>query len=163
MTILAAVDGEQKPDRVVTIGQDLAEAYGDDLVVLHVMPEDEFESIQQVVNQAERSWAEGFVPYFEGSDPPEGGYYLDRATEDAADMAEDVAQATLDGQLNVEAEGRVGDPVTEIINVAQDLDARYIVIGGRKRTPAGKALFGSATQSLLLNADRPVVTVMSED
>jgi hypothetical protein len=43
MTILAAVDGQEKNDDVVSIGADLATAYDDQLVVLFVMTEEEFE------------------------------------------------------------------------------------------------------------------------
>lgn len=50
-----------------------------------------------------------------------------------------------------------GDPAQEILDVAEEADADLIVVGGRKRSPAGKALFGSVTQSVILNADRPVM------
>jgi len=50
-----------------------------------------------------------------------------------------------------------GDPADEILDVAEELDADLIVLAGRKRSPAGKALFGSVTQAVILHADRPVM------
>ena len=50
-----------------------------------------------------------------------------------------------------------GDPAEAIIDAADDAGADLIVIGGRKRSPAGKALFGSVTQTVILNAGRPVM------
>lgn len=49
-----------------------------------------------------------------------------------------------------------GDAVEDILSVADEIDANLIVMGGRKQSPAGKVLFGSITQSVLLQADRPV-------
>lgn len=51
----------------------------------------------------------------------------------------------------------MGDPVGEVLDEADRREARCLVIGGRKRTPIGKSVFGSTTQSLVLNTDRPVV------
>ncbi|SDM14514.1 Universal stress protein family protein [Halogranum gelatinilyticum] len=57
-----------------------------------------------------------------------------------------------------------GDPADAIMELAADIDADLIVVGGRKRSPAGKALFGSVTQTVILNAGRPVmVTGVAKD
>jgi nucleotide-binding universal stress UspA family protein len=50
-----------------------------------------------------------------------------------------------------------GDPADQILDAAENEDADLIVISGRKRSPTGKALFGSVTQSVILNAERPVM------
>ncbi len=56
-----------------------------------------------------------------------------------------------------------GDPADRIIGVAQDRDADMIAVAGRRRSPTGKALFGSVTQSVVLEADRPVVVCHQDD
>ncbi|QWC20687.1 universal stress protein [Halorubrum sp. 2020YC2] len=56
-----------------------------------------------------------------------------------------------------------GDPGDELLAAAEDVDADAICVSGRKRSPAGKAVFGSTTQALVLNADRPVLTVPGPD
>jgi len=47
--------------------------------------------------------------------------------------------------------------VENILRHADEIDADTIVLGGRKRSPAGKAIFGSVTQSVIRNTERPVV------
>lgn len=54
---------------------------------------------------------------------------------------------------------RHGDPVEEIIDYADSTEANVIVIPTRKRSPVGKAVFGSVTQQVILNTDRPVTIV----
>ncbi|WP_248897265.1 universal stress protein [Haloplanus halobius] len=56
-----------------------------------------------------------------------------------------------------------GDPAEQILDVAETEDADLIVVAGRKRSPTGKALFGSVTQSVILNTDRPVMVAGSPD
>ncbi|PSP23927.1 universal stress protein [Halobacteriales archaeon QH_10_65_19] len=47
--------------------------------------------------------------------------------------------------------------VQSILDHAEEHDVDSLVLGGRKRSPAGKALFGSVTQAVILNTNRPVV------
>lgn len=49
------------------------------------------------------------------------------------------------------------EPAAAIIDAADERDADLIVVAGRKRTPTGKALFGSVTQAVILDANCPVL------
>ncbi len=148
MPILAAVAGTRSEDPVVSVGYDLATAYGDDLIVLNVVPEEEFEAHREEIQRIDEF----------------RDYSFTQEEESAATISERVVDTTLAAYEpeTVETVGRIGSPDEEILTVASTVDATYIVVGGRKRSPVGKALFGSTTQAVLLNADRPVVTVMQE-
>ncbi|MCH7660977.1 MAG: universal stress protein, partial [Euryarchaeota archaeon] len=52
-----------------------------------------------------------------------------------------------------------GAPDETILDYVEENEIDIVVIGGRKRTPAGKLLFGSVTQSVILHADVPVTVV----
>ena len=54
-----------------------------------------------------------------------------------------------------------GDTEDDILGEAEAYDVDSIVLGGRKRSPVGKALFGSVTQGVILSSDRPVVVTGS--
>lgn len=55
------------------------------------------------------------------------------------------------------------DAVDNILAYADEYDVASIVLGGRKRSPAGKAMFGSVTQSVIYDTDRPVVVTGGGD
>ena len=50
-------------------------------------------------------------------------------------------------------------PASKILTIAEEIDPRYIVIGSRKSSPAGKVVLGSVAQDVLLSTDAPVVIV----
>lgn len=146
MSILAAVGGGPRDVEVVTTGRELADAFGEALYVLHVLPEEEFQSRMDARSN-----------YYQDDAVQEATRFAKKQTEEALGISD------LDTTTGIEADGTVGNPAVMILEKIGEHDARYIVLGGRKRTPIGKALFGSVTQSVLLEADRPVVTVTGSE
>jgi len=51
----------------------------------------------------------------------------------------------------------ISHPVEEgIVSLAAELDVDHIVMGGRKRSPAGKVVFGSVTHAVLTGTKKPL-------
>lgn len=72
----------------------------------------------------------------------------------AVTLARDILEE--DG-ISTDTLGIEGDPTTGILETAEEIDAKRICIAGRKRTPTGKAVFGSVTQGIILSTTRPVL------
>lgn len=145
MTVLAAIGEKHGSNPVVSTAYDLAVSLGEELLLLHVVPDEEFESHRETILEAV------------GTDD----YSFTQEEQSAAQFSETVAKETLGDYEEgaVRGIGRIGDPESAIISAAEEYDVSYLVIGRYKRSPTGKALFGSTTQSVLLNTDRPTVTV----
>jgi len=136
MPVVAAVDQSERAQSVVQRAKRLADDTGVGLHVVYV--------------------GEAAVP------SAESGYDADREKKLSAQKATNIARGI--GQDVVAIEefepvGLEGNPAEELLKHSTAEDAEYIVVSARKRSPVGQAVFGSVTQSLLLNADRPVVAV----
>lgn len=79
--------------------------------------------------------------------------------DDYPDSVAAVYEALEEVGLEPDAERRHGEPAPEIIEYAESIDADAIVVPSRNRSPVGKAVFGSVTQEVILNTDRPVTVV----
>lgn len=147
MTILAAVGEAHQSDQIVSIGYDLATTYDDDLVVLHVIPDEDFEAHKAEIKRQSHGVQD---------------FSFTQEEESAARFSERVVDQSLEeyDYDRITTKGRVGDPASAIFTEARSVDPRYLVIGGRQRSPVGKAIFGSVTQDILLRSDWPVVTAM---
>jgi nucleotide-binding universal stress UspA family protein len=64
-----------------------------------------------------------------------------------------------DAKVPVEYRLAVGDPATEILQAAQDLQADLIVMGTHGRAGVGRLLLGSVAEQVLRHAPCPVLTV----
>ncbi|MFB6270843.1 MAG: universal stress protein, partial [Halobacterium sp.] len=93
--------------------------------------------------------------------------------EDGADVTSDAVarrHATIrdlgdrldDAGIDYDVAGRVGEHGESIVSLADEVDADLAIVGGRKRSPTGKAVFGSTAQTVLLSAPCPVTFVRSD-
>ncbi|ELY44783.1 MULTISPECIES: universal stress protein [Natronorubrum] len=67
-----------------------------------------------------------------------------------------------DHGIDVETRFERGSVTDQILAVADEVDADNIIMSGRKKSAAGKMLFGSVTQSVLLESTRPVTVLLDE-
>ncbi|MFC7157547.1 universal stress protein [Halomarina halobia] len=58
--------------------------------------------------------------------------------------------------------GIIGNPAREIVHLAEEIDVDRVLLGGAKRSPAGKAVFGDHAQQVLLNAPCPVTYIQRD-
>lgn len=65
--------------------------------------------------------------------------------------------------IDCTARATTGTSGEGIVDLAEDVNADRVVIGGRQRSPTGKALFGSTAQEIMLNAPCPVTFVRDQE
>lgn len=163
MTILTAIDGETIPSGAVKQWAELAAQFDIGHTVVHAMSQDIVEEFRTSTSAASTSSPAAPTSYGDtASQELSEEYTMKDVERHAAGVARDVVTKTLDDTAGTTLVGRVGDPVEEVLGEADRRSVEYVVIGGRKRTPIRKAVFGSKTQLILLTASCPVATVMSE-
>jgi nucleotide-binding universal stress UspA family protein len=138
MPVLAAIDDSDRAASVLEEAQALADDLDESVHAIHVLDRSE------LVKVLEKD--------VEGQDLTEN-YEVQQVGENI------VSRVTTGAADDVTVTVRVGDPAEEISDYAGEADARYVVIGGRQRSPTGKALFGSVTQQVMFQSPVPVLNV----
>jgi len=70
-----------------------------------------------------------------------------------------IATTLQDENVEYEVRGVVGEEGDAFVQLAETVGSDLLYIQGEKRTPTGKALFGSTAQTVLLNAPCPVTFI----
>jgi nucleotide-binding universal stress UspA family protein len=96
----------------------------------------------------------------------QGGRDLDVDEARRSEAELDAIRAEVAGEgveVDVRQMVRGLEPAEDLINVAQEVGADFIVIGLRKRSPVGKLILGSNAQRVLLEAPCPVLAVKADE
>ena len=109
------------------------------VVIGHAFTEDEYEEFRDDL---------GFDARVEDVDPKE----VARRRPPVSDLEEMISEAGVDTEIR----GELGDVATKVVDMAIDVDADRMVVGGRRRSPAEKAVLGSVSQEIILQAPCPV-------
>ncbi|MCD2202436.1 universal stress protein [Halobacterium sp. KA-6] len=142
---IAVVEASDSARALVEEAGELAAGVDAELLLVHVTTDDEY---------AERRESMMSVPSLDVN------YTVDEARDGAEKFADDVGRDVLaDVDVDYEPVGRLGEKGDEILALAKERDADHIFLAGRKRSPAGKAIFGDVTQRIILEFDGAVTVV----
>ena len=139
-TILVAI-GPKDHDRVERIAEepvDIAGPTGADVVLAHAFTQEGYKKARQNLD-------------FDDATPDE----VSERNSTIRDLEDVLEAASVDYSIR----GSVGDPGKAMVEMAETTAADMVVVGGQGRSPAGKALFGSVAQSIMLDAPCPTLYV----
>lgn len=185
-TLLVAV-GEDDADRIDVIADtvtDVAAPAGATVVIAHVLSE---ETYRRAIEEDEGETADGESteslerrfrdrlpdqPGFEG-DVPEWVERRSRSEQEVRpevvetllarkDLIRELAAAFEDADVEYDVRGDVGNPARRVVAMAEELDADFVVVGGRNRSSARRTLFGSVSEEILRSVRRPVIAIRED-
>lgn len=131
--------------------EDRATAQVDTLLDLPGDPEELFVVIVHVYEEIDTPADEGGSVLIEE---------LNEKLEDLRDLppsVDHVERRLADAGVEYERREKVGEAASGILDAGADADADAILLGAGKRTRVGKAIFGSVSQEVILDADVPVI------
>jgi nucleotide-binding universal stress UspA family protein len=146
-SVLVAL-GPEDADRVTRLAEeatDIAGPAGATVVITHVFTRDEFES---------RVDALGFDREASEVAPDDVAVRYSPVRELAAKLEA--------AGVDYEVHGAIGHYGEKVVAVAEELESDLVLVGGRKRSPTGKAVFGSVAQEIMLSAPCPVTFVRAD-
>ena len=84
-----------------------------------------------------------------------------RSEEELNTVADQLRTAGIESEVRQLVRGK--DVADDLIDVAEETAADFIVIGLRRRSPVGKLILGSHAQRILLDAPCPVLAVKADE
>ena len=142
--ILVAVDEDQQAGDVIALAGEIAQKLQAHVTILHVMPEENYRRIEEEPLQAR----------------VERPFTITQAEEQAREFAAETAVPLHDKGIAYDVRGEVGDPAAEILDLAQQLDASFIVMGFEGLHGLGKLrALGSVSRTVMEQTQRPVLIV----
>lgn len=145
-TVLLAVgpSDEDRAEKLASVSTDIAGPAGATVVIAHVFTEDEYEATLRNLRIDD--------PDDVSADEVAGRHATVRS----------IAGVLEEAGVDYEIRGAIGDHGDSIVGLAEDADADLTIVGGRKRSPTGKAVFGSTAQEVMLSAPCPVTFVRGD-
>lgn len=145
-TVLLAVGAkdEERAERLADAVAEVAGPTGATVVLAHVFTDDEYDTVLDRLD-------------FD----PDGEVSPDEVATRHATIRE-IASLLDAAGVDYETRGAVGEHGETIVSLATDVSADRVVVGGRRRSPTGKAVFGSVAQEVMLSSPCPVTFVRDE-
>jgi nucleotide-binding universal stress UspA family protein len=147
-TVLLAIgpNDRESLDVLVDAAVDLAESSDATVSLLYGFSRDDYESLMEQMD----------------IDTTTGGLTADEVAQRHESIREPADRLESLG-IEYKIQGVSGGNLSEkIVRTIEREDADVAVVGGSKRSPAGKAMFGDLAQKVLLNAPVPVLYVKRE-
>ncbi|QIO23444.1 universal stress protein [Haloarcula sp. JP-L23] len=86
----------------------------------------------------------------------------EKTTVEQTPAGKTMVEALRDAGVAVETVTIYGAPEEQIVSIAEEYDVDMIILGGRKRSPLGAFVFGSVSQAVILDSNRPVAITGSD-
>ncbi|ADB63215.1 UspA domain protein (plasmid) [Haloterrigena turkmenica DSM 5511] len=146
-TVVLAVGGrdENRAEKLVDVALQITSPGHSEVVVVHTFDSDSYtETVQSISSTADE--------YIE---PDELAAQMD--------VVQGITSQLTENDIDCDVRATTGRKGQGIVDIAADLDADRVIVGGQQRSPTGKAIFGSMVQKVLLNAPCPVTFVRDQD
>jgi len=146
-TVLLALgpSDDTRTEELSETATDIAGATGATVVLAHIFTPEEFEEATDRLEFADSADAD-----------------VDEVTKRLSTVR-DVQQTLEDAGVDYRITGRIGEHGARIVDIAEEENVDHVIVGGRRRSPTGKAVFGSTAQHVLLESPCPVTFVRGRD
>ncbi|ELZ26183.1 UspA domain-containing protein [Halogeometricum pallidum JCM 14848] len=142
---LAVVEPTDASKDLLREAGSLAEGVDAELVLVHATTDEEYSARRKAMESLSNA---------------SGKYTPGEARAGAAEFARDLGEEVLASfDVEYEVTSSVGDKADGVLDAAEAYDCDHVFFAGRQRSPTGKALFGDATQRVILEFEGPVTVL----